>query len=64
MLVGDIVRLRPNYRRMISDMNEQCPLMGTVVHVNMIGNIDILLTNFKVIKGVMLGNVEKINETS
>lgn len=63
MNVGDIVKLRPNFRRMISNVNEQCSSIGTVIHVNGIGNIDIMLSSAEILTGVMLGNVEKVNES-
>ena len=64
MQVGDIVRLRPNYRRMVSE-NPMLPLpeLGIVTRVNGIGNIDIMLSDDHVLVGVMLGNVEKVNES-
>jgi len=49
---------------MISSANDQCALMGTVIHVNGIGNIDILLSSEEILTGVMLGNVEQVNEAS
>ena len=60
MQIGDLVRLRPNFRK---DFLPNLPEHGLVTHVNRIGNISILLSDCQVIEGVMLGNVEKVNES-
>ena len=64
MQLGDVVRLRPNYRRMVNE-NPTLPLpeFGIVTRVNGIGNIDIMLSDDQVLVGVMLGNVEKVSES-
>ena len=60
MNVGDIVRLRPNFRKAFDPpMSEY----GLVTRVNGIGNISILLPDSQTLEGVMLGNVEKVNES-
>ena len=59
MEVGDIVRLRPNFRKAFDPLVPEC---GLVTRVNGIGNIDIMLSDELILVGVMLGNVEKINE--
>ena len=59
MQIGDVVKLRPNFWKVINDAS-QCSRMGTVVRVNRIGNIDILLTSDRILTGVMLGNVERV----
>jgi hypothetical protein len=38
------------------------PEYGLVTRVNGIGNISILLPDSQTLEGVMLGNVEKVNE--
>ena len=60
MKVGDLVRLRPNFRK---DFLPNLPEHGLVTHVNRIGNISILLSDNQTLDGVFLGNVEKINES-
>ena len=60
MQVGDLVRLRPRFRR---DFLPNLPEYGLVTHVNRIGNINIQLPDNQMIEGVFLGNVEKINES-
>ena len=63
MHVGDVVRLRPNYRWMVNkNPIRPAPEFGIVTRVNRIGNIDIMLPGNQVLVGVMLGNVEKVNE--
>ena len=63
MHVGDVVRLRPNYRWMVNkNPMRPSPELGIVTRVNRIGNIDIMLSDDQVLVGVMLGNVEKVNE--
>jgi hypothetical protein len=57
--LGDLVRLRPNFRK---GFNPPMPEYGIVTRVNMIGNIWILLSNNQTLEGVMLGNVEKVDE--
>ena len=64
MQVGDVVRLRPNYRWMVNkNPMRPVPEFGMVTRVNRIGNIDIMLSDDQVLVGVMLGNVEKISES-
>ena len=60
MNVGDLVRLRPNFRKAF---NPPMPEYGLVTRVNGIGNINILLPDSQTLEGVMLGNVEKVNES-
>ena len=60
MQVGDLVRLRPNFRKAFEPT---LPEYGLVTRVNRIGNISILLTDSQSLEGVMLGNVEKVNES-
>lgn len=64
MRIGDVIRLRPNYRYMIGYDSEFCPLIGTITRVNRIGNLDILMSNGDKIVGVMRGNVELITSIS
>ncbi len=59
MNVGDLVRLRPNFRKGFSP---PMPEYGIVTRVNRIGNIWIMLSDNQALEGVMLGNVEKVNE--
>jgi len=58
--VGELVRLRPNFRR---DFLPNLPEYGLVTQVNRIGNVTILLSDSQTLEGVFLGNVEKVNET-
>tara|TARA_R110001583_G_scaffold100771_2_gene246902 strand:- start:2214 stop:2399 length:186 start_codon:yes stop_codon:yes gene_type:complete len=60
MELGDLVRLRPNFRK---GFLPNLPEYGLVTHVNGIGNINILLPDSQTLEGVMLGNVEKVNES-
>tara|TARA_B100000700_G_C15045040_1_gene857455 strand:- start:2809 stop:2994 length:186 start_codon:yes stop_codon:yes gene_type:complete len=60
MKIGDLVRLRPNFRK---DFLPNLPEHGLVTHVNRIGNISILLSDNQTLDGVFLGNVEKVNES-
>ena len=60
MKIGDLVRLRPNFRK---DFLPSLPELGLVTHVNRIGNISILFPDSQVLEGVMLGNVEIVNES-
>ena len=60
MKVGELVRLRPRFRR---DFLPNLPEHGLVTHVNRIGNISILLSDNQTLDGVFLGNVEKVNES-
>jgi len=59
MNVGDLVRLRPNFRK---GFNPPMPEYGIVTRVNRIGNIWIMLSDNQALEGVMRGNVEKVNE--
>ena len=59
MKIGDLVKLRHNFRRMIGPCSE----VGIVTRVNRIGNVDIMLSNDVLLTGVMLGNIELISET-
>jgi len=59
MELGDLVRLRPNFRK---GFDPPMPEYGLVIQVNRIGNIWILLSDNQTLEGVMLGNVEKVNE--
>ena len=60
MKIGDLVKLRHNFRRMIGP----CPEVGIVTRVNRVGNVDIMLSNHVSLTGVMLGNIELISKTS
>ena len=59
MKVGDLVRLRPNFRKAFEP---PMPELGLVTRVNRIGNIWILFPDSQTLEGVMLGNVEKVSE--
>ena len=60
MQVGDLVRLRPNFRKAF---DPPIPEFGLVTRVNRIGNISILFPDSQSLDGVMLGNVERISES-
>ena len=59
MKVGELVRLRPRFRR---DFLPNLPEYGLVTYVDRIGNISIQLSDNQLIEGVFLGNVERVSE--